>query len=551
MSAVRVLPEEVKNKIAAGEVVERPASVVKELVENSIDAGSASIGIEVQKGGARLIKVIDDGLGMEKEDALLCLERHATSKLSTEEDLHSISTMGFRGEALPSIAAVSKLTITTAPGVGATGVRVEVRGGEVTDVREAPSRGTTVEVRDLFFNTPARKKFLKSHSTELMHIVEAVTRLSLSHPGTGMSLTVDGQKTMELPRASGLRERISQVYGMEFLEGLQEAAAEQHGIRLEAFFSRPGNFRDTRAHQMLFINRRPVRDPSLSHAVYASYEGMLPREKHPVFLAFLELAPSMVDFNVHPAKREVRFADRNLVYRRVRNTLAHSLRPQSTSVDRAVRDEPVHQGGYQPQVAGTQGMVSESMPLAYRAELPFVYLGETFLAMPEKEGLTILDHHAAHERVLYERLLKGIELGSRQLLFPRQVRLSHREYLAVLENRPLLREFGMEVEDFGQDTVVVRSLPQEMEEADLRGILADAAEEMLAGKRPGRNIREAVAARMACHSSIRGRKVLSSDGLGALLEDLEKTEDPGHCPHGRPTRLHYSLDALRKLFKRK
>jgi DNA mismatch repair protein MutL len=196
-------------------------------------------------------------------------------------------------------------------------------------------------------------------------------------------------------------------------------------------------------------------------------------------------------------------------------------------------------------------MVSESMPLAYRAELPFVYLGETFLAMPEKGGLTLLDHHAAHERVLYERLLKGLELQSRQLLFPRQVRLSHREYLAVLENRPLLLDFGMEVEDFGQDTVVVRSLPLEMEEADMRGILADAAEEMLAGQRPGRTIREAVAARMACHNSIRGRKVLSSEGLGALLEDLESTDDPGHCPHGRPTRLHYSLDALRKLFKRK
>ncbi len=559
MPKVKVLPAELANKIAAGEVVERPASVVKELLENAIDAGSAVIGVEVLKGGRKLIRVADDGDGMEREDAVLSIQRHATSKLAHEKDLFGIQTMGFRGEALPSIASVSRMRLTTAPRGAAAGVTLRVEGGVVKEEKDAPARGTEVEVEELFFNTPARKKFLKRDSTELMHIVDIVTRVSLSHPETAFRLKSEGQETMNLPRASGLKERLAQVYGGEFMEGLAEAVIEAGGMRISAFSSAPGNFRDTRGNQNIFINRRPVRDPVVSHAVYSAYEGMLPKDKHPVFFVFLDLDPSVVDVNVHPAKREVRFSDRDFVYRHVRRCVSDAVRlkypaghgAEATGAAPPNAPHAPHPADYARVQGQAAGGVSETMPLSYRAELPFVYLGETFLALAEDGGLSLLDHHAAHERVLYEKFLKGIELKSRRLLFPRQVRLSHKEYLAVLEHNRMLLDFGIEVEDFGHDTVVVRSLPEAMEEADLRGVLSDAAREMLGGEKPGRTLRESVAARMACHNSVRGRKVLNRETLNALISDLEKTDDPAHCPHGRPTRVRYSLEELKKLFKRK
>jgi len=554
MPAIRILTDEVKNKIAAGEVVERPASVVKELVENSLDAGSSSVGIEVHGSGTKLIRVEDDGMGMDREDALLCLERHATSKLSSGKDLESIRTLGFRGEALPSIAAVSRMTLTTAPRGDSLGVRLEAVAGEVNSVTGVAARGTTVEVRDLFFNTPARKKFLKSRGTELIHIVDAVTRLSLSHPGAGMRLVTDGQKAMELPASSGPRERLLQLYGGEFLDGLIEAGLDSAEMSVRAFVSRPGNFRESRSHQMVFINGRPVREPSLAHAVHASYDA-LPGGKHPIFFLFIEMDPARVDFNVHPAKREVRFADKDIVYRGVRRCVSDAVRAKPVAAppggaDVSSAEQYPEDAGHRFSSAGA-GAVAESIPLQYRAELSFIFLGETFVAYSAGGGLTLLDHHAAHERVLYEKLLKRTGLAGLRLLFPRQVRLGHREYLSVLEHREMLLDLGIEAEDFGGDTVVVRSLPEAMEGADLGGILSDAAEAMMSGERPGQSLKEAVAARIACHGSVRGRKILTPESLNALLADLDASDDPDHCPHGRPTRIRYSLEDLRKLFKRK
>jgi DNA mismatch repair protein MutL len=558
MSVIQVLPLELKNKIAAGEVVERPASVVKELLENSIDAGSTRIEVAVERGGRKLIRVSDDGEGMDAEDARLALQRHATSKLLSERDLFSITTMGFRGEALPSMASVSRMTLLSAPRGESLGVRIALEGGEVTEDTAAAARGTTVEVRDLFFNTPARKKFLKRESTELMHIVDTVTNLALSHPETAWTLTVDSEESMRLPRASGPRERIAQVYGSEFLEGLVEGSLENDGFALTALVSAPGNYRERRTHQLLFINRRPVRNPSVSHAVYSAYEGILPRDKHPVFFLFLSVEPSRVDFNVHPAKREAKFADGETVYRSVRRCVSETVRmtpvPGATEAVASgsprsfyPRDVPFPPQG--AAAAATHG-IAEALELDYRAEVPHVYLGETFVALARDGGLMLLDHHAAHERVLYEKFLRGIELESRRLLFPRQVQLSRKEHMLILENREFLHGFGLEVDDFGRDTVIVRALPAALEQADLRGILSDAAGALQEGERPGKSLREAVAARLACHSSVRGRTVLTKESLQALLSDLSRAEDPEHCPHGRPTRLFYSLDELKKLFKR-
>ena len=566
MSAIRILESSLINKIAAGEVVERPASVVRELVENSLDAGATRITVEVEQAGRKLIRVSDDGSGMGEADALMAVERHATSKLTKEDDLFSIGTMGFRGEALPSIASVSKMRVTTAVKGAAHGVSFEVVDGRPTSPAPSAGEGTSIEVRELFHNTPARKKFLKRDSTELMHIVDAVTKLALSHPGTGFTLMVNNEPNLELPPASGLRERLVQVYGAEFVEGLAEVGKDADAMSVKGFVSRPSSLRETRAHQVLFVNRRPVRDPSVSHAVFSSYDGLAPRGLHPVFFIFLEMDSDLVDVNVHPAKREVRFSEKDGVYRFVRRAVSDIVRgaPGMGTVPTGP-DGPVSFGGgvpgsmpdvrYPEAHAGPAGFVAESLPDAFRPDLPFIYssiyLGESFVGYSDSEGgLWVLDHHAAHERVLYEKLLGGLEMDSGRLLFPRQVELSRKEHAVALENSGLFSEFGMEIDDFGGTTLVVRSMPDGLDEADVRGILSDAVGAVLEGERPGRNLREAVAARLACHSSVRGSRVLAQEELGALLEALDACDDPAHCPHGRPTRIRYTLKDLRKLFKR-
>jgi len=561
MPQIKILPSDLRNKIAAGEVVERPASVAKELIENSIDAGSTDIRIDVLYGGKRLIRVSDDGTGMDREDALLCFERHATSKLSSEGDLFNIRTMGFRGEALPSITSVSKIKLVTGIKSAPSGISVEINGGEVKEIKDFPAIGTTVEVRDLFFNTPARKKFLKSNSTELFHIIDMVTKEALSHWEIGFRLTSDNKETISLPSASGIKERIMQVYGEEFLEGLIEANAEADGISMKSYVSRGNNFRNMKSHQFVFINNRPIRDLSVSHAVYSAYEGILPRDKHPIFFLFLDINPAKIDVNVHPTKREVRFENKETIYRFVNISIKEAVKSerseytrQFTEMPETVASQTVH-GTYSPPYHFPfpvhESGVSENLELSYRPSLPFVYLGDTFVALSGKGGLTLIDHHAANERILYEKFLKGINLNAHRLLFPKQVKLSHKEYRVILENLQILGDFGIEIDDFGHETVIVRSLPDVLKEADMRGILSDVASCIIEGVSPDKSFKEALAARIACHSSVRGREILSREEISTLVTDLEQTEHPDQCPHGRPTRIFYSLDDLKKMFKRK
>ena len=561
MPLIKVLPPDLRNKIAAGEVVERPASVVKELIENSIDAGSTYIKVDVLYGGKRLMRVSDNGAGMDREDALLCFERHATSKLSTEDDLFNIKTMGFRGEALPSIASVSKVTITTGARGFSSGVSIVISGGEVKEMKDAPSTGTTIEVRDIFFNTPARKKFLKSNSTELFHIIDTITKEALSHWGIAFRLTSDHKETITLPVASGPKERIMQVYGEEFLDDITGVDTKAAGLKMTAFFTKGDNFRNMKSHQFIFVNRRPVKDQSISHAVYKAYEGIIPRDKHPVFFLLLDIDPGTVDFNVHPAKREVRFEDKESVYRFVHETIKTSVKTERTEYARQFSEIPAmafpapHAGMYPSSDASalsqTDPVVSETLELAYRATLPFIYLGDTFLAVSGKGGLTLIDHHAAHERILFEKFLKGINPGSHRLLFPKQIKLSAKEYRVLLDNADILRDFGIEADDFGHETVLVRSLPDALDDADLRGILSDVASCIIERIAPDKSLKEALAARIACHNSVRGKEILNQEQLSALLSDLEKTDHPAQCPHGRPTRIFLSLDDLKKMFKRK
>lgn len=561
MPQIKILPSDLRNKIAAGEVVERPASVAKELIENSIDAGSTDIRIDVLYGGKRLIRVSDDGTGMDREDALLCFERHATSKLLSEGDLFNIKTMGFRGEALPSITSVSKIKLVTGIKGAPSGISVEINGGEVKEIKDFPAIGTTVEVRDLFFNTPVRKKFLKSNSTELFHIIDMVTKEALSHWEIGFRLTSDNKETISLPSASGIKERIMQVYGEEFLEGLIEANAEADGISMKSYVSRGNNFRNMKSHQFVFINNRPIRDLSISHAVYSAYEGILPRDKHPIFFLFLDINPAKIDVNVHPTKREVRFENKETIHRFVNISIKEAVKSerseytrQFTEMPEIVASQTVH-GTYSPPYHFPfpvhESGVSENLELSYRPSLPFVYLGDTFVALSGKGGLTLIDHHAANERILYEKFLKGINLNAHRLLFPKQVKLSHKEYRIILENLQILGDFGIEIDDFGHETVIVRSLPDVLKEADMRGILSDVASCIIEGVSPDKSFKEALAARIACHSSVRGREILSREEISTLVTDLEQTEHPDQCPHGRPTRIFLSLDDLKKMFKRK
>ncbi|MFZ3137010.1 MAG: DNA mismatch repair endonuclease MutL [Thermodesulfovibrionales bacterium] len=561
MPQIKVLPRDLRNKIAAGEVIERPASVVKEMIENAIDAGSTDMQIDVLYGGKRLMKISDNGTGMDREDAILCFERHATSKLSSEDDLFNIKTMGFRGEALPSIASVTKMKIITGQKGSPSGVSVELTGGEVREIKDSPSVGTTVEVRDLFFNTPARKKFLKSNSTELFHIIDTLTKEALSHWEIGFRLRSDNKEILSLPLASGPKERILQVYGEEFMKGLTEVYAEAEGIRMKSYVTKGDNFRNMKSHQFIFINRRPIRDQSVSHAVYAAYEGIIPHDKHPVFFLFLDINPAKVDVNVHPTKREVRFENKELVYRFINTSIREAVRSERAeyikhfteipSVDFPRPHPGISSPPYPLPLAPYGDKVSENLEFPYRASLPFIYLGDTFIALSGIGGLTLIDHHAAHERVLYERFLRGINLNSHQLLFPRQVKLSHKEYTVILQNLHILRDFGIETDDFGHDAIIVRSLPDVLKDADIRGILSDIASCIIEGVAPDKSFKKALAARIACHSSVRGKEILKQEELSNLIADLEQTEHPDQCPHGRPTRIFISLDDLKKMFKRK
>ena len=578
MPKINILPLSLRNKIAAGEVVERPASVVKELIENSIDAGSTRIAVEIAHAGKRLIKVSDNGTGMEKDDVLLAFERYATSKIKDEDDLFRITTMGFRGEALSSIAAVAKVRLATAPREGqpGAGVCVEIAGGEVKELKNCPAEGTVIEVKDLFFNTPARRKFLKSDGTESYHIIDAVTREAMSHPRIGFILLVDGSEALNLPGALSHRERLMQIYGKEVVDGLVETELQAGQMSARAFLSKPSYMRNNRNTQFFFINNRPVKDQSVSSAVYRAYEELIPREKHPVFFLFLEMDPSTVDFNVHPAKREVRFERRselfNFVYRLVRSGVnPRTLPGEGLQTDEELRTEVNGTAAaFTPQTAGNVyspalQTVSEAVESLYAESVPFLYLGDTFVAIPEGDGITIMDYHAAHERVNYERFLKKVDIHSCRLLFPHQVKVQAGDYRIILENLRLLSEFGLDIEDFGHETVIVRGVPEVLRDADLNALLSEVASCLVRSREEGSGEgpsggsgeigpvnagKKALAASLACHSSVRGREVPDGVRLARLLKELAAAENPHCCPHGRPTKITMPVAELRKMFRK-
>lgn len=570
MPRINVLPLNLRNKIAAGEVVERPASVVKELMENSIDAGASRIEIDISKAGRRLIKVSDNGVGMDREDALLAFERYATSKIKDEGDLFNIRTMGFRGEALSSIASVSRVRMTTAM-YNETGTCIEIIGGDVKEIKDCPAIGTTIEIKDLFFNTPARRKFLKSDSTENYHIIDTVTREAISYFQIGFVLRVDGNDVLDMIGSSSCKERLVQIFGKDFVNELMETEAEDGQISIKAFMGKTTNLRNNRNNQFLFINNRPVKDQSITYAVYKAYEELIPKDRHPVFFLFMGIDPKRVDFNVHPAKREVRFEDKNSIFNFVYQTTKDMLKKgvgvmecwsngETTTTQENVQysDTPLLQKG----MFG----ISESLSLygdVTADTIQALYLGDTLVAVPEKGGITIIDYHAAHERTNYERLLKNNDMPSYRLLFPQQIKLQSSEYKVILDNLQVLNDLGLELEDFGHATLIIRSLPEFLRDADLNALMSDIAASLInkgQGLRvkgqgndmpePIDSVRKVLAARLACHKSIRGKEIPDRARIAQLLKDLGNADNPNSCPHGRPTRIFISMDELKKMFRK-
>jgi DNA mismatch repair protein MutL len=562
MPLIKILPADIRNKIAAGEVIERPASVAKELIENAIDAGSTEIKIDILHGGKRAIKVSDNGSGMGREDVLVAFERHATSKISDQNDLLNINTLGFRGEALPAIASVSRIRVHTGTSSTVPATSLEIHGGETTAIKDAPPyKGTSVEVKDLFYNTPARKKFLKTDNTEIYHIIDTVTKAAISHLDIAFSLTTDRHEALNVPSASGLRERLLQIFGGELISDLTEFDRGDGSMTLHGFISDPQIFRKSKANQYIFVNKRPVKEPSISRAVYNALEGILPHDRHPLFFILLEIDPHKIDVNVHPSKREIRFSDKEMIYKFIYSRLRAIVKDRRTEFTRNFT-EPASAGDpgrptdhYSSNIPSRtwldQSSVSENLELAYGSYIPHIYLGETFVALSGKGGLTIIDHHAAHERILFEKLLKGMSSMSAHLLFPRQIRLASKEYSVLMRHKDIIRDLGIEIDDFGQNTVIVRAMPHDFHEADVAGLLSDIAAGLIEGTVSSRSLKKDIAALIACHSSIRGKRILNNEEVSRLIGDLEKTDNPDQCPHGRPTRIFFTLDDLKKLFKRK
>lgn len=581
MGTIRVLPEAIANKIAAGEVIERPASIVKELVENALDSNARSIDIAVEHGGKSLIRVADDGCGMGPEDARLAFERHATSKIAVLGDLDGIQTFGFRGEALPSIAAVSRTRLVTRPEGSSTGTEVVVEGGNLLAVAEHPCRkGTIVEVRDLFFNTPARRKFLKGDSTEGGHIQDAVSGLALSSGSVRFIFKADGKSVLDLPAVEDLRPRAAAVLGEEPADWLLELESEKEGILLRGFIGKPSVTRANRADIRLYVNRRWVRSLPLSYALLAGYHGLLMHGRYPAAVLFLELDLKRVDVNVHPAKQEVRISNEQEVAALIKEAvkerlgradhLAPSLKLSgaASAPERSYRlkgDEPARAWGtvFDQPVQSIQPVgpgARLDTPIAVRQTLRVTkILGQvhnTFLVAETEDGMLLLDQHAAHERVMFEALLKNFsaDKAERQILLLEEVLELHPRHQELFaRSLPLLKKVGFDLEEFGERSFLIRAVPAVFGSVHPVELMTSFLEEMEDGKirTALENHPEALAALCACKKqSVKARDPLEPQAMLKLLERLAQCENPYTCPHGRPVFFTQSLSDLERQFKR-
>jgi DNA mismatch repair protein MutL len=559
-----ILPPEISQKIAAGEVIERPFSVVKELVENSLDAGSSEIKVELAAGGKKLIRVTDDGQGMAREDALLCFDRHSTSKLASLEDLNRISTLGFRGEALPSVSAVSRIMLKTSDGSGARGTLVEREGEKLVRVSDtAFPRGTSVEVKDLFFNLPAREKFLRSDKSELSSIVKHLSGVSLAYPQVRFSLSHGPRQIFDYPPVKSLKERIFQVYGKSFLERLLEIDFEDGGWRVFGCASLPPSGRRDKSLQFFFVNRRPVRDRTLLAALNQAYRGFLEKDHFAESIIFLSCPYSEVDINVHPTKAEVRFRDSGFVFHLVLESIEQALlkakgikevyasraeeKPGFYIKEEAVR--PIFQPGKE-EAASRQEFF---FPLAEERIYPRAlgqYL-DTYIVALSKEGVVIVDQHNAHERVLFEQY-KEIDSKKRwpqkMALIPILFEFSPSQVLSFESNQTQLEEVGFRIEAMGGRSFALKEYPDIFKEEEAKDIFLSLLEEI--EKEKIEDKKKKVLATLACKTAVKAGQALSLEKMNYLLEELFKTSNSSLCPHGRPVMVKIDRKTIERALKR-
>ncbi len=610
---IKILPEVLCNQIAAGEVVERPSSVVKELLENSLDAGATDICIEIEKGGKRLIRISDDGCGMSRDDAFLCLERHATSKISTEADLFSLNTLGFRGEALPSIVSVSRFLLRTRNEASEEGWEIYAEGGTIkrADAAGCPC-GTLVEIRDLFFNTPARKKFLRKDETELGHIGDVVTKMALAHPEVKFRLLHNGRSLIEVYRQGRLEERVASLLGRPVLKDLMPVKSDGgENLALAGFISQPSAHRSTTGSIYTFINGRYIRDRVVQHAVMDGYRNLLVKGRYPIIVLFLSLDPAMVDVNVHPTKHEVRFRDQRLVHDFITTSIREVLRPSSWLGEgdppfseppagpveppgsrsfEPVPAPPVRPAGEDSVRAGYQERIQDAMqgyadrslataagnsgpgrggdrlPLQAQAarEEPAGFFSslrvigqyrQSYILCQDGDDLVLIDQHAAHERIGFERLRSQFQRGhveSQSLLFPAVLELEFNEAALLTEHLGDLRRLGFDIEPFGGKSFALKGIPQLLGDTQAEKLVRDVAGELATiGKSAlAEEALDDVLILMACHSVVRANQALGLLEMKRLLNELDQVDFSAHCPHGRPVMIRHPLHEVEKMFKR-
>ncbi len=587
--SIQLLTDHVINKIAAGEVVERPASVLKELMENALDAGGTQIDVNLVGGGRRVVSVQDNGRGMSRDDALLCVERHATSKIRDVDDIERIGTLGFRGEALAAIASVSRFTLVTRPGDDTSGSELVIHGGTMQSVRDAGAPpGTCVTVRNLFYNVPARRKFLRTEQTEFSHCRQMFLVHALAHPDVGMTLRVDDREVYRLAGGSTLEERVRELFSGELLRSLRKVDYRDIEVAVTGFAGLPQTSRSDRSEQYVFVNGRPSSAPMIGYAVREAYQSSLPKSRHPILFLFIETDPAQVDVNVHPTKKEVRFRRPNEVRDGVIAALEAALRggdgegvaplateagevidPQPLEPVVTIQDLPQLEPFVYPRAAAkaaatgrlTSGTVAdESAP--WEAGAPWAWcrilgqVGGLYVVMETDEGLVLMDPQAAHERVLFERYRAEIsarKVGSQGLMLPETVEVSPQEGLCIRKHLEVLKALGFGISEFGGDTFMVDALPSCLGNASALSVVGPVArglEEV--GTRAGvaRWVEEEIA-REACRAAVTSRQTLQLKEIETLVTDLAQAEMPYTCPHGRPTLIFMGFQELDRKFGRR
>lgn len=586
---IRLLPDTLVNQIAAGEVVERPSSVVKELVENALDAGARRVDVELEEGGIRLIRIRDDGSGMAPEDLALAVSRHATSKIASLEDLEQVATLGFRGEALPSIASVSRFAISSRTAGQEHGSRLEIEGGKAAPLRpQAHPVGTSIEVRDLFFNVPARRKFLRAERTELGHVEEWLRSLALARPELDLRLSHNGRASRQyrpLAAEADALARVAEALGEQFTQNCLRIEDSAAGLRLHGWVSLPTASRSSADQQYFYVNGRAVRDRTVAHAVRQAYADVLFHGRHPAFVLFLEIDPRRVDVNVHPAKQEVRFRDGRLVHEFVYRTLhqalagtragaaaapapagsasfaTHTWAPPQEALSLPVRDTlAAYSMLYRDPGAGATSGQPEAMPAVDDRQSPplgfaLAQLHGVFILAENAEGLVLVDMHAAHERITYERLKEaqdGSGIRSQALLVPVTLAVAEREADLAEQQADALAALGFELRRAGPQALSVRAVPALLADEDARSLVLDVLDDLRehGDSRVLEQARNELLSTLACHTSVRANRRLGIAEMNALLRDMEATERSGQCNHGRPTWVQLSKAELDRLFLR-